>query len=118
MPVRHGGTPLDLGPQNSSVIIVQGNYRGRELCGEKHGHSILALISLFIAARAFYNAVTIRKTSPYGETIRNAEILLYTCEILPMVLAVILYATPGLIPYTRRKIVSPRNGDIELARIH
>jgi hypothetical protein len=116
MPVRV--TPLYLGSRNSFVIIVQGNYRGRELCGEKHGHSILALISLSIAARAFYNAITIKKTSPYGEITRNTKILFYACEIFPVVLTVILYATPGLIPYTRRKVVSPRNGDIELSRIH
>ncbi|KAF8888344.1 hypothetical protein BD779DRAFT_1524935 [Infundibulicybe gibba] len=85
---RHHSPPLN------KVVFVAGAYRqGGESWGVRHGSYILCAISLLLLIREAFATATSSNAAK-----QNNEHLWYPLSALPEILAVALYATPGLVP--------------------
>jgi hypothetical protein len=83
-------------------LCAEGNYKEHGSIGEKHGQHILLLISLLLVVREVYIVVTINNSAKQRD-----ETLFYTLEAVPELLAVMFFATPGLIPDKHRGELIP-----------
>ena len=85
----------DLCAHDAFNIIVSLEARGVATFGAKHGIFILLLISLFLLIREVFTTVTM---TPSRHATQLDEHFWYPLVVLPEILAVILFLTPGLVP--------------------
>ncbi|KAG9225171.1 hypothetical protein CCMSSC00406_0007418 [Pleurotus cornucopiae] len=76
-----------------------------------HGNWVLCIISILLLVREAYSVAAIARQS-----LQTKEALWYPLLALPEILAVFLYATPGLVPSRSQLNQRSRDGDLEMLK--
>ncbi|KAF9499989.1 hypothetical protein BDN71DRAFT_1409889 [Pleurotus eryngii] len=76
-----------------------------------HGNWVLCIISILLLIREAYSVMAIARQS-----LQTKEALWYPLLALPEILAVFLYATPGLVPSRSQLNQRLRGGDLEMLK--
>lgn len=97
--LEHGNSP-----PGYNTEIELGNYTSpisNPAFGARHGIFVLAAISILLLVRDIFYTVTLGSTNASMEAKATNETFFYPLVALPELLAVVLFAVPGLVPSRR-----------------
>jgi hypothetical protein len=79
--------------------------------GAKHGAKIFALISVFLLVREIFSVATLGNPK-----VSENEHFFYPLLVLPELLVVLLFMTPGLVPSKEQRELAKANATYELPK--